>query len=136
MNRFDAITAGSIKIVKSFNGFGGHSLGIKQVNIFKQLQNIGVLVEVADRRFDIGPIIFIDGNQPLRVNELNQFGAGFGLVNMRGGKIIDLVVLVGDVENRIFNVQFFKFSGPRAGDIKFEVAHVLFEGGKNQQQAD
>ena len=52
------------------------------------------------------------------------------------GKVVDFVVFVRDVENRIFHVQFFQLALFGKGDVYGKFVIGLFEAGKKNQQAD
>ena len=53
-----------------------------------------------------------------------------------GGKVLHLIVFVGDVKDRVFHVQFFHFSGLGFGYVDFKFVLVLLKRRDNQQQAD
>ena len=51
-------------------------------------------------------------------------------------EVVDFVVFVRDVENRIFHVQFFQLALFRKSDVYGKFVIGLFEAGKKNQQAD
>ena len=103
----------------------GHTFAVENFDIVGQAENVGILVVISGRSLDVGPVGEVDGNQSFGCGQFYDFGTGSRLVNILSQKIVDLVVLVRNVKNRIFNMELFQFALFGTGDVQFKITGVF-----------
>lgn len=89
---------------------------------------------ISGRSLDVGPVGEVDGNQSFGCGQFYDFRTGSRLVNILSQKIVDLVVLVRNVKNRIFNMELFQFAlfGTVMSSLKSRVS--FFKDGKTSNR--
>lgn len=133
---FAAFGHGSFEVERDVIDIAVHTVAVIHFDIVAEFKNIGLLIVVSGRRFDVYPALLVKRHQTVRIGELDHFGTGSGFIDVVGGKVVNFVVFIGDVEDGFFDVEFFQFALFGAGDVQKKFFVVFLNTRKNYQQAD
>ena len=133
---FAAFGHGGFEVERDVVDIAVHAVAVIHFDIIAQFENIGLLIVMSGRRFDVYPALFVKGHQTVGIGEPDHFGAGSGFVDVVGGKVMDFIVFVGDVEDGFFDVEFFQFAFFGTGDVQKKFFVVFLDARENHQQAD